>query len=98
MKIAYFSVNGNNFKIVIMDAYGKDSVSIVSFTGYSKGLSSIGFNYVSLCWSPDGSKIAFNKRESLEIGLIYVINIEGTEVTQITTALDVSDYSLSWSN
>jgi Tol biopolymer transport system component len=51
----------------------------------------------SLCWSPDGSKIAFNLPDSADQSHIYLINKDGTDLTQVTTAGRVMDSSLSWS-
>jgi Tol biopolymer transport system component len=54
--------------------------------------------FYSLCWSPDGSKIAFNRHDSAEETHIYLINRDGTGLTQVTTAEWVMDASLSWSH
>lgn len=58
-----------------------------------------GANTYSVCWSPDGSKIAFTRPVGPEIGShIYIINRDGTSLMQVTTAEGVTDRSLSWSN
>jgi len=53
---------------------------------------------VTLCWSPDGAKIAFNKFEADLLSHIYVINADGSGLTQITSASNVVDRNVSWSN
>jgi Tol biopolymer transport system component len=54
-------------------------------------------NY-SLCWSPDGSKILFNRPDGDQVGAhIYVMNKDGSNLLQVTTAVGVTDRSLSWS-
>ncbi len=52
-------------------------------------------NY-SLCWSPDGSKILFNIRESYLTSHIYMINSDGSNFTVVTSITGVTDRSLSW--
>ena len=58
----------------------------------------MGVSDFSLCRSPDGSKILFNVPESDLHSHIYVINADGSQVTQVTTLAGVYDISVSWSN
>lgn len=53
---------------------------------------------ITLCWSPDGAKIAFNKFEADLFSHIYIINADGSGLTQITFASNVVDRNVSWSN
>lgn len=58
-----------------------------------------GSNSYSLCWSPDGLQIAFTRPDGQDLGShIYIIRIDGTGLTQVTSAPGVADRSLSWSN
>jgi len=54
-------------------------------------------NQLSVCWSPDGNKLAFNKTENGYGSHIYLINSDGTGLTQITSEPGVCDRSVSWS-
>lgn len=54
-------------------------------------------NELSLCWSPDGNKIAFCKTLGCLNSSIFIINKDGTDLTQVTNELNVNDSSISWS-
>jgi Tol biopolymer transport system component len=59
----------------------------------------VGDNSYSLCWSPDGSQIAFTRPDGQAVGShIYLIKKDHTGFTQVTFATDVTDRSLSWSH
>ena len=79
-----------------MDANGDNSITLaelnMSASMYAED------NNISLCWSPDGSKIAFNKPEYDLCSHIYVINADGTNLVQVTSAAGVTDISVSWGN
>ena len=47
-------------------------------------------------WSPDGSKIAFSIAPSFVTAQIYVMNPDGTGITQLTTSTAYADYP-AWS-
>jgi Tol biopolymer transport system component len=56
-------------------------------------------NRFSLCWSPDGSQIAFTRPDGQYHGShIFLINKNRTGLTQVTFAEGVADKSLSWSH
>lgn len=58
-----------------------------------------GDNSYSLCWSPDGSQIAFTRPDGTPLGShIYLIRKDHTGLTQVTFAAEVTDRSLSWSH
>ena len=54
-------------------------------------------NNVSLVWSPDGRQLLFNLPEGNFVSHLYVINADGTGLTQITSAKGVTDRLPSWS-
>lgn len=54
-------------------------------------------NDLSVCWSPDGTQLAFNKIGNGYESHIYLINVDGSNLEQITTEPGVSDRSVSWS-
>ncbi len=85
-------------ELFVMNADGSNPRSLAKFETNATGLWS-GQNDISLCWSPDGSKIAFNKKEEGNlISHIYIINPDGSGLTQVTFAEGVTDRSVSWSN
>ena len=55
----------------------------------------IGHNNVSLSWSPDGSRLAFNVMAGGLTSHIHVVNIDGTGLVQITTRNATHDHSLT---
>jgi TolB protein len=101
--IAYLSVLRDSTReyisldVVLMDADGTNQKSLISLPA-SGSSQWTGYNEISLCWSPDGSKIAFNKPDGDLISHIYIINSDGSGLTQITSASSVTDRSVSWSN
>lgn len=56
-----------------------------------------GSNDLSVCWSPDGNKLAFNKIGNGLESHIYLINSDGTGLSQITSEPGAYDRSVSWS-
>jgi Tol biopolymer transport system component len=100
-KIAYLLVfqESDIFKsleLIVMNADGSNPRSLAKFATNATG-GWAGRNDISLCWSPDGSKIAFNKKDGELISHIYLINSNGSGLTQVTFAEGVTDRSLSWS-
>lgn len=50
-----------------------------------------------ICWSPDGTKLLFTKPVADFTSYIYLINIDGSQLTQVTTLEGVTDRQISWS-
>jgi|GEM_PF-5783199 len=48
-------------------------------------------------WSPDGTKIAFGSNRDAQIGSIYVMNADGSNVTRLTNQFPISDGAPAWS-
>jgi len=59
-------------------------------------VNTIGRNNLSLAWSPDGSRLAFNVMAGGLTSHIYVVDIDGTGLMQLTTRADAYDHSLTW--
>ena len=59
-------------------------------------VSTIGQNNLSLAWSPDGLRLAFNVMAGGLSSRIYVVDINGDGPMQITTNLGAHDHSLTW--
>lgn len=102
-KIAYLSVVVDSahiyrsLEITVMDSDGNNPFSLTTLETNGWGTWS-GRNNISLCWSPDGSMLAFNKKEGYLSSHIYIINSDGSGLTQVTFAEGVTDRSLTWSN
>ena len=103
-KIAYIEAttdtltfNYKIIKVIKMDSDGNNSITLVELN-MDANYNWEGSNNTSLCWSPDGTKIAFNKPESYLCAHIYVINSDGTNLVQVTSAEGVTDRSVSWGN
>ena len=103
-KIAYISLYGkDNLStqgIIIVDANGSNADTLVEIIvppepfveGWGARNSGI-----SLCWSFDGTKIAFTKLEGYNVSHIYVLDINTKELMQVTFEENVKDYHISWS-
>jgi len=101
-KIAYIEATTDSIghfykkiKVIKMDSSGNNSVTLIEMTMLASGNWS-GSNNISLSWSPDGTKIAFNKPEYENCAHIYVVNSDGTNLAQVTSADGVYDRSVSW--
>ena len=106
-----WSADGQNIAalLVARDTAGIRSVSVIVYTAdgasadtlvtlaASGGSEWSGNNSYSLCWSPDGSQIAFTRPDGVGAGShIYVIGKNHAGLTQVTSAAGVIDRSLSW--
>ncbi len=54
-------------------------------------------NELSLCWSPDGNKIAFCKTLGGTNSSVFIINKDETDLTQVSNEINIYDSSISWS-
>jgi len=82
--------------IILFNSDGSDSTKIFTSADREITTSWSGNSNYSLCWSPDGSKILFNRREGYLTSHIYMINADGTGLTTVTSLTGVTDRSLSW--
>jgi Tol biopolymer transport system component len=60
--------------------------AFISYVGYE----------VNLTWSPDGSKLLLNVPKGDFVSSIFVINSDGSELTQLTSQQGVTDRCVSW--
>jgi Tol biopolymer transport system component len=102
-QIAYLSLD-QNFPamqwIILIDPDGMSSDTIAEFDVPPNAISEgwgLRNNGLSLCWSPDGSKIAFTKLEGNYVAHIYTIDVNTRELVQVTFKEDAQDYYVSWS-
>jgi len=102
-RIAYLMTEENastgeyfSLELFVMDADGHDVRSVARFNTDADGAWA-GWNDISVCWSPDGTKLAFNKKEGHLSSHIFLINSDGTGLVQLTSEPGVTDRSLSWS-
>ena len=72
-------------------------VNIIYEWSCDKHINWAGGNELSVCWSPDGTKLLFNKTGNGLESHIYIINNNGGELKQITNEPGVCDRSVSWS-
>ncbi len=99
-KIAvYCSVGTSSIAIVLVSPDGTSPDTLVALPAGTP-LCSSGDNTFSLCWSPDGSQIAFTRPEvgSDASTHIYLVRTDDTGLTQVTFAGRVTDRSVSWSH
>jgi Tol biopolymer transport system component len=99
-KIAFLSFKRNSdISVITIDPDGTDPDTLISLKA-TGNYDWLGYhNQISLCWSPDGLKIAFTLPDGQTVGShIYLIGTDHTGLTQVTFAEGVSDFSLSWSH
>jgi Tol biopolymer transport system component len=80
----------------VVRADGSASRFVVSMATAPTGSLVTGRNKFSLAWSPDGSRLAFNVLAGEASSHIYVVDIDGTGLMQLTTRADAYDHSLTW--
>ena len=81
-KIAFRSHRGEGFyNLYVMDADGSNQIRLVQNSGDDPA------GDFRPSWSPDGSKIVFNSnREGVRYRGIYVVNVDGSNLTNLTTS------------
>ena len=72
-------------------------VNIIYEWSCDKHINWIGGNELSVCWSPDGTKLLFNRTGNGLESHIFIVNNDGSELKQITNEPGVCDRSVSWS-
>ena len=88
-KIAFAGrdLDGVNLRIFVMN---NDGSNMQQFTDGD------GFEDYDPCWSPDGAKIVFVRRDrSTFLRDLWMINEDGTDLKQLTTG--VNDFDPAWS-
>ncbi len=105
-RIAFVSDRSGNREIHVMNADGSNQTDLISSPAISKyptwsvnGTTiypPVAENYPA--WSPNGTKIAFSRaRDSWLLSEIYVVNSDGTNLTNLTPAWGALTSRLTWS-
>lgn len=105
-KIAYLLIGNwldgryTSLKVMVMDADGSNVKCLADLETSSLGWGLLTQYYeLRICWSPDGSKLVFNKFiEGYHLSHLYLINVDGTGLSQVTFAEGVADWGVSWSS
>jgi len=81
--------------IAVIDADGTNG-SVVATVPASGSMEIGGFADVySLCWSADSARFVFSVPDGDPQSHIWVVNVDGSELTQVTSAPGVWDFSVS---
>jgi Tol biopolymer transport system component len=86
-KVAFNSYRDGQSEIYVMNADGSNQIRLTN--------SAIGSYQPA--WSPDGTKIAFRGYDSQANADIYVVNIDGTGLTNLSNDPNDPSYTPSWS-
>jgi len=65
---------GRDPDIYVMDSLGRHVVNVTHRVGID----------VDPAWSPDGAKIIFSRRDSTGAGHLFLMNPDGSDLTQLT--------------
>jgi Tol biopolymer transport system component len=98
IRLRYRDGAWTDLDVAVGDSAGQDAEVIATLP--LPGRTSMGWaggNNLSLAWSPDGSRLAFNRPESHDTGHIFVVTRDGSRLTQLTSAPGIGDRSVSWS-
>ena len=103
-KIAFLSIEKDSlsaWKQVAVESINPDGTNrtrLASVNTYNFPVQYVGVHrFVSLCWSPDGTKILFTAPTE-EYGChLFLINSDGSGLTQVTDDVKAYDLDVSWS-
>jgi Tol biopolymer transport system component len=98
IRLRYGDGAWTDLDVVVGDSAGRNAEVIATLP--LPGRTTMGWaggNNLSLAWSPDGSRIAFNRPESVSTGHLFVVTRDGSRLAQLTSAAGVGDRSVSWS-
>lgn len=103
--IAYLSITNHQStsiqEIILIDKDGSNARSIVEKEIPSASVPfepwAVNQINISLCWSPDGTKIAFIGMEDEMESHLYMVDVFTQELIQVTTEQGVEDRSVCWS-
>ena len=98
-KTAGFVMSAYSLKVMNADGTSVTTLASIPFTAAANVVAGGGGwngpNNASVCWMPDGSRLVFNIPETTLIGHLWVVRADGTGLSQLTTAPDVWDRSVS---
>jgi len=102
LKIAFIDIYSNpeepgwvSVNVNTIDPDGTNLISLFGMGGYP--LKSGSGRQVSLCWSPDGTKILFNGPDSETSSHLIYVNTDGSGWGFVTNQTGVYDGEVSWS-
>jgi Tol biopolymer transport system component len=101
LKIAFLDIYSNpqepGFVSVDVNTIDPDGTNLIQLFGMGGYLLKSGSGrQVSLCWSPDGTKILFNGPDSQTGSHLFYVNTDGSGWGQITNSTSVYDGEMSW--
>ena len=74
----------------------KDTIITVPISGSRQWVDG-SYSGLSVCWSPDGKRLAFTRPSGDYCIHIWLVNVDGTGLTQVTSSPGASDRFLTWS-
>jgi Tol biopolymer transport system component len=97
LRVWPWSHDPQSMDVVVTDPDGRREETIATLSLPGGLMHWSGGNNLSLAWSPDGRRLAFNRPESSTTGHVFVVNRDGSRLAQVTAAPGVGDRSVSWS-
>lgn len=89
----------NAVAVKTIDPDGSNLTELIRVTPFKTPVDWMHYNRVcdvSLCWSPDGKKILFTYPTEENGCHLYLINSDGTDLTQVTDNVQAYDADVSW--
>jgi Tol biopolymer transport system component len=103
LKIAFLTIerdslqNCNYVCVKSIHSDGTNLTQLAKVKRYDSPVNWLGNDYICLCWSPNGTKILFTAPTE-EFGChLFVINADGSDLTQVTDNSLGYDIDISWS-
>lgn len=99
LEITGVAPNGPRQKVLVKTIGNQGDNELLLATVPASGSLEIGGenNIFSLCWTADGSRVVFNVPDGDPQSHIWVVNADGSALTQVTSAAGVWDASVSCS-
>ena len=83
--------------VMVMNADGSDIKQLISMEASGERVDVREWeNALAVCWSPDGTKLLFNRPQGDRESHLYLIKADGSGLTQVTHLDDVCDMSVTW--
>jgi Tol biopolymer transport system component len=95
--VIYTNPLENSWISVVFSVINPDGSNLISVGGMGGYQPHTLPPFMSLCWSPDATKMLFSIPDGENSCHLYVVNLDGSGYSQVTNQINVFDSNVSWS-